>query len=105
MLPLKAFRCEYEIAKHYEANPFEADWHIDLDEEEKQDEIWSQRLTEVVNKFFEDRPKLCAQIREDRLNNWVENHAVKYRKEVSQASLVSYLIKSALEGVDAEEAA
>lgn len=92
-LPFSDFRCEYGLAReHKDFHPFFVDWHISLEREEKLQELLAPKIIEVAKKALEERPRLLLEIEASRNESWVKSHAVKLRKEVSQVSLIGYII-------------
>ncbi|GAF85647.1 unnamed protein product, partial [marine sediment metagenome] len=50
------------------------------------------KIVEAAKKALEERPRLLLEIEASRNEPWVKSHAVKLRKEVSQISLIGYII-------------
>jgi len=87
------FRCEYELVRDLKNfNPFRADWHVDLDEEDRFHKLLAPKILEAAKKALEERPRLLLKIKATRNESWVKSHAVKLRKEISQVSLIGYII-------------
>jgi hypothetical protein len=96
MLPLKNWMCWYSYNKTLkDFNPFRVHWHEDLDRMSKFQERFAPQILEAANKALEERPRLLLEIEASRNESWVKSHALKLRKEVSQVSLIGYIIGGA----------
>ncbi len=88
--PFIACICEYEYAKYYGLNPFEANWHVHLDEGDS----FSAYTTYVIDQGYESHGRIkfyerySAKIR-------VEEHTLKGREVDPQVSLIGYLFGGA----------
>lgn len=92
-LPFSDFRCEYRLASDQEDfHPFLWDWHINLEAEEKLQELLAPKIIDAAKKALEERPRLLLEIEASRNESWVKSHTVKLGKEISQISLIGYII-------------
>lgn len=93
MLPMNNWQCWYDYDRTLENfKPFRVHWHEDLDRMSKFQERFAPQILEVANKALEERPRLLLEIEVSRNESWVKSHALKLRKEVSQVSLIGYII-------------
>lgn len=75
MLPMNCWQCWYSYDRTLKNfNPFRADWHRDLDEEDRLQELLATKIIEVAQKALEERPRLVKQMQESRVESWVKEH-------------------------------